>query len=146
MSLALNQAIYSKLSGDSGIGGVNTLSTGGIDQVISRQGAGYPRTIFRELPFVHGYSFRSRVCVHGFYNFTVQAVDPVNTSDEGLSLVDAIVDRLIVLFTDPTISVSGSSLLYCRPDRTVPATSEWDQANNRNIYYKGIICELWLTN
>lgn len=146
MSVALDIAIYSKLSGDTGMGGVATLSTGGIDQMIGKQGASFPRTLFQELTAMHQYSFGSRQCVHEFYQFKAMAVDPVNSSDEGVSLAGAIVDRIVTLLTDPTMTVTGSALLYCRPDRSIPPFIEWDSMNNRNVYHKGIICELWLTN
>lgn len=139
----LNNAIYGKLAGDSAL---VALSPGGIHNRMAIQGASYPRTVFQRLPFVHGYSFASRQYVHGFYQFKGLAIDPVNTTDEGVTLVAKIVDRLVALLTDPAITVSGSTLLYCRPDREIPLMNEWDSMNNRTIYHEGVICELWLTN
>src|SRR5882757_3909541 len=95
------------------------------------QGSLYPRTVFQRLPFVHGYSFSSRQYIHGFYQFKGLAIDPINTTDEGVTLTAKIVDRLIALLTDPSITVSGSTLLQCRPDREIPLMNEWDAPNKR---------------
>jgi hypothetical protein len=146
VSIELEKAIYSKLSGDNGAGGVATLSTGGIHQLFGTQGGSFPKTIFQELTFIHNYTFTARAFIKGFYQFKAMAIDPVNTTDQGVSLAGAIVDRIVTLLTDPGFTVTGSSLLYCRPTHSLPPSVEWDKENGRSIYHKGIICEMWLTN
>lgn len=138
----LDIAVYSKLTGDAGAGGVNTLATGGIHQMKAPQTAGLPRVVFQELTRKNLYTFRVLAAGHVFYQFKALAAD--TPTDEGATLAGTIADRMETLLLDPTMTITGKTLLYCRPDTSIPPYPEWDDVNSRDIYHKGFIAELWL--
>lgn len=140
---ALDAALYSALSGDSGAGGVAALATGGIFQVDVPQHALTPYVIFQEAQDTPGYAFGNVLKYdHVFYVVRGFAVD---ANEDGVQTVGKIADRLKVLLTNPSLSVSGKTLLSARFDRSLPPTKEWDPANKRFIYGRGIICEIWVS-
>lgn len=138
---ALDIAIYSNLTGDTGAGGVNTLATGGIHQLKAPQTAGLPRVHFQELLDSPLYSFAALSADHFFYQFKALAAD---TTVEGATLAGTIAERMRSILSDPTMTVTGKTLLYCRFERSIPPYAEWDEANGRDIYHKGFIAEIWL--
>lgn len=139
---ALDIAIYSKLTGDTGAGGVNTLATGGIHQMKAPQTAGLPRVHFQELLDTALYTFAALSADHVFYQFKALAAD--TPTDEGATLAGTIAERMRTVLFDPTMTVTGKTLLYCRFERSIPPYPEWDDANSRDIYHKGFIAEIWL--
>lgn len=138
----LEQAIYSELTGDTGASGVNTLATGGIHQLVAPQDAGLPRVYFQQLLNTALYSFAALSADHFFYQFKALAAD--TPTAEGATLAGTIAERMRSILLDPTMSVTGKTLIYCRFERSIPAFAEWDEANSRHIYHKGFIAELWL--
>lgn len=144
MSVALDIALYTALTGDTGTGGVNHASagaTGGFHQGVAPQTAGFPRVHFMELLTTPLYTFRQAAVDHVFYQIDAYAKD---STYEGVTKAGNLSERIRVLLTDNSFSVSGGSLLYCRFDRSVPPTFEQDGVNGGFIYRKGGIYELWL--
>ena len=140
--IALDVGIRAALVADSGAGGVAALATGGIFQLDAPQGTTPPYAIFQEASDMPGYAFgNSLQCEHFFYMFRAFAVD-ANTS--GPAQAGAIADRLKTLLTNPSLTVSGKTVISARFDRSYPPLKEWDGANNRYFYSRGILCEIWL--
>lgn len=138
----LDTAIQAVLAADNGAGGVFTLSTGGIFQAKAPQGVFPPYTLWQEATDVPGYTFGNTLKFdHFFYVFRAFAVD-ANTS--GPYQAGAIADRLKALLTNPTLTVTGKAVLSARFDRSLPPLEEWDDANNRYIWMRGIIAEIWI--
>jgi hypothetical protein len=134
--------LYSKLSGDSGSGGVASLSTGGIHQMVAPGNVVPPYTVFQELLDLPGYSFTALQ----YDSIAVQIKHfAVDANSAGADLAGQMADRCRVLLTDTNnLSVSGKSVLYCRFIRSVPSMGELGEAN-RYIYSKGGIFEIWVT-
>jgi hypothetical protein len=144
VSVALDIAIYSKLTGDTGAGGVNhatTGATGGFHNGSAPQDAGFPRIHFMELVTTAGYSFSTLISDHSYYEFTAFAVDGQSA---GGTTAKTLIERVRTLLTDPSLTVTGKTVLYCRFERTVPRRPEWDDAGSRFVYSAGIIVEIWL--
>jgi hypothetical protein len=137
LSNALDAAIYSTLTGDTGAGGVNTLATGGIHQMIAPQAAGLPRVIFQEILNTPSYSFKQLISDHVYYQLKALAAD--TPTDEGVTMAGTIAERMRTVLLNA--SLNGS--IYCRMQRSIPVFAEWDDANSRHIYHKGFICEIW---
>src|SRR5438876_627153 len=133
--------LKSKLSGDSGSGGVAALSTGGIFQLTAK-GAPPPYTVFQELLDLPTYSFT----LTQYDSIAVQIKHfAVDANTAGADAAGQIADRCRTLLTDTnSLTVSGKSVLYCRFIRSVPPMAEFDEASKRFIYSKGGIFEIWL--
>lgn len=140
---ALDAAIYTKLTGDTGAGGVNALATGGIHQLIATGTLGFPRVHYQELLNTGIYSFNTLSADHCYYQFTAFAVDG---QVGGAVLAGTIAERIRTLLTDPSMAVTGKTLIYCRFERSIPARAELDLDGSRHIYSKGGIYEVWLAN
>ena len=141
---ALDIAIYSLMVADTGVGGVNhatTGATGGFHQGVAPQGATLPRIHFQETLNIAEYSFQTYVADHCYYQFTAFAVDG---NEEGATVAGRLAERARVLFTDPSMMVSGKTLLYSRFERSIPPGYEWDAVKSRFIYSKGFLLQLWL--
>ncbi len=139
----LDIAIKSALSADSAPGGVAALATGGIFQLDAPQGTSPPYLIFQEANDQPGYTFgNTLVYDHAFYMIRGFTADG-NTS--GQAQASVIADRLKTLLTNPSLSVSGKTVLSSRFDRSYPPLKEFDSANNRWIYSRGVLCEIWLS-
>ena len=141
---ALDIAITSTLNADTGAGGVNNASTGatgGFHQLIAPANATFPRIHFQELVTSALYSFQTLSADHCYYQFTSFAVDG---NEEGVTVAGALAERARTILTDPTMSVSGKTLLYSRFERSLPARADWDDVIKKHIYSKGFILELWL--
>ena len=142
---ALDVAITSKLIGDVEAGGVNhptTGATGGFHQGTAPQTATFPRLHFQELIDTALYSFSALQADHVFYQFNWFAVDG---NEEGVTVAGRLAERARTLFTDPSMSVTGKTLLYSRFERSIPQGFDWDDTNNRYVYSKGFILEVWLS-
>jgi hypothetical protein len=132
------------MTGDTGAGGVNhssTGATGGFFQMVAPQLAGFPRVHFQEILDTALYSFVNLQADHCYYQITAFAVDG---NESGPYTAGRLAERARTLLTNPSMSVSGKSLLYSRFDRSVPAKAEWDEGGSRYIYSKGFYLELWL--
>jgi len=144
MSVALDQALYSTLTADTGAGGVNnatTGATGGFHNPVAPQAAGFPRMHFIELTSTALYSLRNLLADHCYYQISAFAVDG---QSEGVATAKSLIERAKVLLTDPSMTVTGKTLLFCRYERIIPTPPEWDAANNKYIHSQGMILEVWL--
>lgn len=144
MSVALDQALYAKLTADTGVGGVNhatTGATGGFHNGAAPQGAGFPRVHFQELAKTREYTFTTLSHERGYYQISAFAVDG---NSEGVTIAKTLAERIETLLTDPSMAVTGKSLLCCRPERMDPMFYERDDPNDRFIYSQRLILEVWL--
>lgn len=146
---ALDVGLRAVLVADTGAGGVNhatTGATGGIFQLNAPQKTVPTYVIFQEAADTPNYAFgNSNQADHIFYMIRVFAVDDPNaTLGSGPFRAGAMADRLKTLLTNPSMTVTGHTLLSARFDRTYPPLSEWDGANNRYIYSRGILIEVWV--
>lgn len=106
------------------------------------QGVVPPYLIWQEVTDVPGYAFGNTLKYdHAFYMFRAFAVD-ANTS--GPAQTGAIADRLKSLLTNPTLTVTGQTVLSARFDRSYPPLEEFDAANNRHIWGRGVLIEVWV--
>lgn len=140
---ALDTGIYNLMSGDTGAGGVATLSTGGIFQK-PPETATPPYTRFREATDELIYAFGNTIQAdHFFYVMQAWAKDTPNAAS-GPITAGAIADRLRVLFTNPSLTVTGKTVVSCRVDRSLPPLEEWDSTSQAWWYTRGVIVEAWL--
>lgn len=98
---ALETAIYSTLSGDSGGGGVATLATGGIYNTEAAPRASLPLVLFNvnDDPTVTRFS--------GDAIDATFSIEVVEDKELGASTLTAIVDRARVLLHNQTLTISG---------------------------------------
>lgn len=140
---SLDAGLLAALQADSGAGGVATLATGGIYSLDAPQKTTPPYVIFQEASDMPGYTFRNTLVFdHVFYLIRAFAVD-ANTS--GPAQVGTITDRLKALLTNPTLTVSGKSVLSARFNRSYPPLKEQDDAGNRYVYSRGVLVEIWVS-
>lgn len=138
----LDDAIGRKLIADTGTGGVNhatTGATGGIYQFGPPESAGFPRIHFQEILHTAQYSFQTLSADHVYYQYTAFAVDE---NEPGAITAGRLADRVRTVLTDPVLTVTGKATLYCRFDRSIPSSREWD--GKRFIYQRGGYVEVWL--
>lgn len=145
----LDVGLAAVLEADTGAGGVATLV--GVDQnnlkkiyqLDAPQKVTPPYVLWQEVHDLPGYAFGNTLKFdHAFYMLRAFAVD-ANTS--GPSQVSVIADRLKTLLTNPSLSVSGGTVMSARFDRSYPPLKERDNASNRYVYSRGILCEVWVT-
>lgn len=140
--LALDVGLRAALIGDTGAGGVNTLATGGIHQQNAPDKTVEPYVIFQEVSDFAVYAFgNSLKADHVFYLIRAVARD---ANESGPVTVAKIADRLKTLLTNPTLAVSGKSVLGCRFDRSYPPLKERDETNQGWVYTRGVLAELWV--
>lgn len=142
----LNKSLFAKLSGDGGAGGVGTLSNGGIHQLVAPEGTVFNYTVFQRLLRTPDYAFGNAVAAgHFFYQIKHYTVNKANsTTINGPEAAGAMADRTVVLLTNPSLTVTGQTVLSCRFDRSIPDGAEWDDAAKRFVYSKGGLFEVWL--
>lgn len=133
------------MAADTGAGGVNhatTGATGGIHQLDAPEKTNPPYLIFQEASDVANYAFSNALKTdHVFYMVRAFAVD---ANAGGATTVAILADRLKALFTNPAMTVTGKSLLSCRFDRSFPPVKERDKTNQRWLYSRGVLVEVWL--
>lgn len=144
---ALETMLASTMNSDTGAGGLNEPeegTTGGFHQLVAPQDAGFPRCRFQELDRDRLYAFGGPVADHFFYQLVFDAVDhPVR--GEGTAIAGRLKERAIDLFTDPQgVTVTGKTLLYSRFRMDVPPQAVKDDVEDRYIYSKGMVLEIWL--
>lgn len=141
----LDIGLRTVLTADTGAGGVSTLATGGIHQMDAPEGTSPPYVIFREASDLPLYGFgNSLQADHFFYYFMGVAVD---ANESGPVTAAKIADRLKFILTNPTnpsLTVSGKTVVGCRFDRSYPPLKERDETGQKWIYTRGILAEVWL--
>lgn len=144
---ALDVALLAAMAADTGTGKLANLSNGGIFQLAAPPTAIFNYTVFHRLLRLPTYGMGNSLRAgHFFYQIKHYAVDDVNnTNKTGTEAAALMADRAVVLLTNPSLSVSGQTVLSCRFDRSIPDFAERDEANDRFIYSKGGIFEVWLS-
>lgn len=146
--LELDIGLRAALLADSDPGGVAALATGGIHQQDAPDKTVEPYVIFQEASDFGIYALgNSLKADHVFYLIRGVAGETVNgnTNESGVVIVAKIADRARILFTNPTLTVSGKTVLSCRFDRSYPPLKERDEINQRWIYVRGVLVEIWLS-
>lgn len=143
----LDAAMRTVMTADTGSGGVNhssTGATGGFHQLDAPQGTLYPYVVFQEASDVPGYAMGNALKFdHVFYMIRAFAKD--SPTDGGAIVVGSLADRLKVLFTNPSLSVSGKTIMSCRFDRSFPPLKEKDRITSGDfVYSRGVLVEVWL--
>lgn len=142
----LDVGLRAAMTADTGSGKLAALSNGGIFQLTAPPGAVFNYTVFQRLlrQPEHGFG-NTEQAKHFFYQIKHYAIDDVNnTNKTGTEAASLMADRAAVLLTNPSLSVSGQTVLSCRFDRSIPDGVDRDEANDRFIYSKGGIFEIWL--
>jgi hypothetical protein len=122
---AVLQSLYTKLSADNGAGGVATLATGGIHDSVAPNNTAPPFLIIQKhSPIPVAWTFSLKATDAALYMVKAYAID--DASGGGRKNAGAIVERAEAILNDASLSVSGRTLLYCRKDRDVPDSCEFD--------------------
>jgi hypothetical protein len=117
--MALEKALYSKLAGDTGAGGVATLAIGGIHRILAPQGTSAPYVVFQKFSAVQQYTFTLRD--HTRYVYMVKAI----AEDRSSAIADQIDNRVDAILTDGTLpALSGFTLIYMRRSSDLPPLIE----------------------
>lgn len=96
-------AIYSKLTTDTGAGGINTLSTGGFHNGgVAPQGTARPFVTYQFAAITPEYTFPNEYWRWLRVNFKCYGVQ-----EQGWSLPGQMADRLEAILTNGTLSISG---------------------------------------
>lgn len=143
---ALNKALFAKMIGDTGATGLNTLSNGGVHQLAPPETVVFNYTVFQRLTRDPVYAYGNTAQASSFFyqikHYTINKAN--NTTVSGPEAAGKMADRTVELLTNPSLTVTGQSVLSCRFDRAIPDFSEWDDAQRRWVYSKGGIFEVWL--
>jgi hypothetical protein len=122
---AVLAALFTSLSADTGPGGVNTLSSGGIFDSVAPQGATRPFTIIhKQAPAPTLWTFSQKAADEALYLVKAYAADTAVSG--GRKVAGAIIERAEALLNDAALPVSGHTLLACRKAADVPDSCEWD--------------------
>lgn len=141
---ALEVAITTLMLADTASGGLNhatTGATGGFHQGTAPQSATFPRIHFQKIQKRPLYAFKNLSARYLYYQLTAFAVD---SNEAGADTAGRLAERAEALFTDPSLTVTGQLVQYCRPAVSIPDRFDWDETNSRYIYSKGFYLELWL--
>ena len=117
MSVAVRRGIYGKLSGDSTLTAMLGTPAPGYAKSIyygkAPSGAGFPYIIFNKQSRVRNYALSAKTFDRDVW--LIKAVDRSDSAD----VADNIVSRLETLLTDATLSISGKTVSYLRPEGDV---------------------------
>lgn len=117
MSVAVRRGIYGKLSGDSTLTAMLGTAAPGYAKSIyygkAPAGAGFPYIIFNKQSRVRDYALSAKTFDRDVW--LIKAVDRSDSAD----VADNIVSRLETLLTDATLSISGKTASYLRPESDV---------------------------
>ncbi|HEX5704872.1 MAG TPA: hypothetical protein VFX97_16865 [Pyrinomonadaceae bacterium] len=144
----LDRSLKAKMTADGGAGGLATLSNGGFHQQAADENTPFNYTIFERLTDLPSYTF-GNVTAFNYTPYQIRHYSVKGANNSTLSpqeVTGKMLDRTIVLLTNPSLNVTGKSVLCCRFDREIPLRPEWDETLKRWIYGKGAIYALWLTN
>lgn len=134
MSLASRRALYGKLAGDTTLNSLlGTPAPGYVKSIYYQyapEGARYPYIIFNKQAGTPKYGMSAASIIDNEI-WMVQAVDRDDeeaTADDS----DAIADRLAVLLTDGTVSISGKQQWYLRRESDLDYSDESDGVQYRH--------------
>jgi hypothetical protein len=134
---AVKVALYARLSGDSGTGGVAALATGGIYDLQGKQDASLPFVTFQKwTPLPTRWTFGVKVSDDALYLIKAYAADAKTAGQ--------ITERAESILNDYALSVSGKTLMYLRKDSDMPEQPPqvW---NGVPAYSTGIIMKLMVS-
>lgn len=146
-------ALVSEMQADTAPGGLNAGNgaTGGFhrgrppemkDSDAVSDGPKYPRITFEFLTGLPKYVTTGEAFRKHLIKFTSYAVDGLtNGGESGPGIASRLNKRVQDLFTDNDLSITGHDLLYCRPERELPADQETER--NREIYSEACVIEIW---
>jgi hypothetical protein len=131
---AVNTALFARMDGDNGAGGVKTLSTGGIHYGRAPQTKSPPYVIFQKQTGTPSYTFTQRAADNMLYLAKGVAVDSAN--EGGRKIAGTIAERIDAVLTDYALPVAGKTLLYLRKVSDVEYI-ENDPETKQAIYHVG---------
>lgn len=144
----LDKALKAKMAADTGAGGLATLSNGGFHQQVADENTPYNYTIFERLTDLPEYAFGNAVASdytpYQIRHYSVKGAN--NSSLSPQEVTGKMLERAKTLLTNPSLNVTGKTVLCCRFDREIPLRPEWDETLKRWIFGKGAIYALWLAN
>ena len=128
MSVAVRRALYGKLSGDTTLTSMLGTPSPRYSKAIYYQdapddipeAAGFPYIIFQQMSGTPQYHFKQGGAPVDNEIWMVKGVDRSESADGA----DGIADRLNVLLTDGSITISGKTQLYLRRESDLPSYSE----------------------
>ena len=145
----LAAGLMTLLSADTGAGGVATIvGTDGdgnkqIYQSKASQKAIPPYVLIREPSDFPQYAFgNSNQADHVFYLVQGFAADSPTAS--GPATAGTLADRIRALCLNPSLTVSGKTVVSCAPLQTTTPLEEWDDTNSRWIYSRGWLIDIWV--
>ena len=126
---SLEAGIYSKLTADSGAGGVATLATGGIYNTQAKPRATLPLVIFNVSDDGIPQRFSGDVIDAEF------TVEVIADKELGITPVNAIVDRLFTLLDNDSITISGYNGGNVQCLNRGQAITDVDVLRNVSVYH-----------
>lgn len=109
---ALDAAIYTKLSGDTGSGGLMTIVTGVFNRV-APEGQAFPYVVWQTVSGVDNYTLTKRAKSR----FVIQ-LKALDKGDSG-KVAGQAMDRIDALLNDAALTVTGFSLLVIRREMNI---------------------------
>lgn len=132
----LNTALYARMDGDTGTGGVRTLAPGGIHYGVAPQDKATPYVIFQKQAGTQEYTFGMRAFDHLLY--LVKAVAADSASEGGRKTAGTIAERIDALLTDGVLFVTGKIVLAIRKMSDVDYIDR-DPATGKAFYHVGCL-------
>jgi len=141
----LFEIIGTRLSGDTGTGGVNEPENGataGFHRGKAPEDAGYDRVIIKDVTGLPVRTFEAPIGLREFVQFMVYTIDPVNGGETGTAKCARLVKRLISLFEAADEVIGDPLLRGCFLDRKLAMDTETD-SSGRDIYSAGCVFAFW---
>ena len=131
---AVETGIYSKLTADTGAGGLMVTATG-VYHRVAPAGAVVPYVLFNKQSGVHEFARAARMWRDYLYLFKI--------IDEGYSTARAgtLLERIDTLLNDGTITISGYSLMEMRRQSDI----EYEEISDGVVYqHVGALFRIWI--
>jgi len=126
--------MYAKFTGDSGAGGVATLTGSRVYHEIVPQGTAFPYLFFNKVIGAPWYVFGNSAA-HSNYLYGVQAFAKDTSTASGSEVAQTIIDRVEVLFRNAALT--GLTVINSRKDSDQPDITEIDPTDNERIFRRG---------
>lgn len=143
----LFELISTRLSNDTGAGGVNEPDNGataGFHRGNAPEGTGYDRVIVKDVTGLPVRTFAGPIGLRKFVQFMVYTADPANGGETGTAKCSRIVKRIETLFEAADTAIGDPSLVGSFLDRELPLDTDTD-SQGRDIYSAGCIFAFWTT-
>lgn len=126
----VRRAIYGKLAGDTTLNALLGTPSSGHSKAIYYQlapdGAAFPYVVFQKQAGTPTYAMVRGTSAFDEDVWMVKGVDHSKSADA----VEAVAQRLDVLLTDATLSISGATLLYLRRESTI----DYSELDSGEVY------------